>query len=294
VIVTGDLTQRAKEAEFRHAASFLEKLSKLGASIVVIPGNHDVSLYNPIKRFLRPFRAYDEHIGSRFPDSYEDESVCVVGLRTNDVRTVAEGRLRRQHAELCRERFGAARGKLKLLAVHHPLLESLSNPYAREILGTAPEMVLSGHRHRYGIVKMQADKHSVLSLSAGTAISTRTRDEENGFNWIEYSPSEGRGEVRSLLLKNGQFQLQSEENFSLPPLSSGAAKEAGAAPGARHGSSIKASPPGPLRVLPGEEPGPSASKSKGEQNGRKNSEKAPREISQSSEGEGKKERKKRA
>lgn len=287
MIVTGDLTQRAKDQEFRHAAEFLTKLSKLGASIVVIPGNHDVSLYNPLKRFLKPFGAYEAHIGSLFPDSYEDDSLCVVGLRTNDVRTVAEGRLRRGHAELCRERFAAAKGKLKLLAVHHPLLESLSNPYAREILGTGPEMVLSGHRHRYGIVKMQVDKNTVLSLSAGTATSTRTREEENGFNWIEYSPSEGRGEVRSLLLKDGKFQLQSEENFSLPPLTRPA--------GSRHECSNKAGQLRPLRALTTEEMAPPSAKlSEGEKNGRKDSEKAPRQGGEDEEGESKKQRKKRA
>ncbi|RZA05909.1 MAG: metallophosphoesterase [Proteobacteria bacterium] len=216
VIVTGDLTQRAKEKEFRHAAAFLQKLRLNGTAIVVIPGNHDVSLYNPITRFLWPFKAYDDHIGRHFPDSYEDESLCVVGLRTNDTFTVAEGRLRKEHAETCRARFSAAKQKLKLLAVHHPLLESLSNPYAREILSTGPEMVLSGHRHRYGIVRLQSDRRTVLSLSAGTAISTRTRDEENGFNWIEYTPGEPEGKVSAVLLKEGKFELQASETFLMP------------------------------------------------------------------------------
>lgn len=220
MIVTGDLTQRAREEEFRHAAAFLDSLvQKLGAPVLAIPGNHDVSLFNPYVRFLKPFRAWDQWIGSRFPELYEDDTLCVVGLRTNDVRTVAEGRLTRQHAELCRGRFASAGGKLRLLAVHHPLLESLSSPYAREILNSGPEMVLSGHRHRYGIVKVQVEQKSVLSLSAGTAVSTRTREEENGFNWIEYSPSERRGEVRSLLLRGDRFEVECEEEFTLAPLS---------------------------------------------------------------------------
>ena len=219
--MTGDLTQRAREEEFRHAAAFLSSLVQdLGAPVVVIPGNHDVSLFNPYVRFLKPFRAWDQWIGSRFPETFEDDTLCVVGLRTNDVRTVAEGRLTRQHAELTRSRFAAAGGKLRLLAVHHPLLESLSSPYAREILNSGPEMVLSGHRHRYGIVKVQVEQKTVLSLSAGTAVSNRTREEENGFNWIEYSPSEQRGEVRSLLLKGGRFEVEGEEAFTLGPATS--------------------------------------------------------------------------
>jgi 3',5'-cyclic AMP phosphodiesterase CpdA len=217
VIITGDLTQRAKSGEFRLAAEFLHTLQKMGSPVVVIPGNHDVSLYNPYLRFLKPFRAYDRFIGNVFPDSFEDEHLCVVGLRTNNLRRVAEGRLSRRHAGICRAKFELAPHKLKIVAVHHPLLESLASPFAREILGTGPNLTLAGHRHRYGIVKVQVERRTVYSLSAGTAISTRTRDEENGFNWIEYSPIESQGTMRSLSLgEDGAFSVKAEEKFPLP------------------------------------------------------------------------------
>ena len=51
-VVTGDLTQRARHRQFAAARAFLEKLPR---PVVVIPGNHDVPLYDIVERFLGPF-----------------------------------------------------------------------------------------------------------------------------------------------------------------------------------------------------------------------------------------------
>ena len=51
VVISGDLTQRARAQQFREARAFLDSLP--GPQIVV-PGNHDVPLYNVLARFLRP------------------------------------------------------------------------------------------------------------------------------------------------------------------------------------------------------------------------------------------------
>src|SRR5688572_30840752 len=61
VVVSGDLTQRARSAQFREARAFLERLS---CPKLIVPGNHDVPLYNIFDRFLRPLTKYKKHITS--------------------------------------------------------------------------------------------------------------------------------------------------------------------------------------------------------------------------------------
>lgn len=48
VAVSGDLTQRARTAQFIEARRFLDALPK---PLIAVPGNHDVPLYNPLARF---------------------------------------------------------------------------------------------------------------------------------------------------------------------------------------------------------------------------------------------------
>ncbi|MEJ7616545.1 MAG: metallophosphoesterase [Pyrinomonadaceae bacterium] len=59
VVVSGDLTQRARAAQFKEARAFLDRLPK---PQVVVPGNHDVPLYNVFARFLKPLDNYRRYI----------------------------------------------------------------------------------------------------------------------------------------------------------------------------------------------------------------------------------------
>ena len=52
VVVSGDLTQRARRHEFALARAFLDRI---GRPLLVVPGNHDVPpVYRPVSRLLRP------------------------------------------------------------------------------------------------------------------------------------------------------------------------------------------------------------------------------------------------
>ena len=64
VVVSGDLTQRARRREFAEAREFLDCLPE---PQIVVPGNHDVPLYDVASRWLRPLASYRHHIsaGSR-------------------------------------------------------------------------------------------------------------------------------------------------------------------------------------------------------------------------------------
>ena len=59
VVVSGDLTMRARSEQFRAARALLLQFQ---APLLVIPGNHDVPLYAVWHRALRPFANYREYI----------------------------------------------------------------------------------------------------------------------------------------------------------------------------------------------------------------------------------------
>lgn len=208
-IVTGDLTQRARPRQFAAAAEFL---AKLPCPVLSIPGNHDVPLYNPFLRFLAPFRRYDQLIGAKFPAEFEDDSILALGIRTIDVYSVAEGKLRSSHAELFRTRFPKQAHKLCIVAAHHPMFGA-SGELRDVILALRPDIILSGHSHQSGILRVDAGDHQALVVSAGTSISSRTRSEENSFNWLEYDPATSEGSVEIFVHSEAGFSGKGREKF---------------------------------------------------------------------------------
>src|SRR5690606_12679010 len=60
VIYSGDITQRARVNEFKAAAAFLRRLPD--GPVMIVPGNHDIPLYNVLRRFSSPYGRYDEYL----------------------------------------------------------------------------------------------------------------------------------------------------------------------------------------------------------------------------------------
>ncbi|HEX7558185.1 MAG TPA: metallophosphoesterase, partial [Usitatibacter sp.] len=79
VVVSGDLTQRATREQFREAKAFLDTLPQ---PQVVVPGNHDVPLYNVFQRVLSPLGKYLSIVTSDLEPSYIDDEIAVVGVNT--------------------------------------------------------------------------------------------------------------------------------------------------------------------------------------------------------------------
>ena len=86
VAVSGDLTQRARRREFVQARAFLQQLT---CPQIIVPGNHDVPLYNMAARFLRPLAGYGRYITRDLEPVFVDEEMIVVGL--NSARSVMFG-----------------------------------------------------------------------------------------------------------------------------------------------------------------------------------------------------------
>lgn len=196
VVVSGDLTQRARTAQFREARAFLDRIS---APLIVVPGNHDVPLWNVVDRFLSPLEKYKRWITSDLNPAYEDDELLVMGLDSTRSFTIKGGVIDRDDLQAVKQRLCLpASDKLKALVVHHPLVQPPGFEHEDAVGGVkralklfaecGVDMVLTGHLHESHITMHSQAGHDILLVQAGTAASLRGRGSErlkNSFNLIE-------------------------------------------------------------------------------------------------------------
>jgi 3',5'-cyclic AMP phosphodiesterase CpdA len=191
--VSGDLTQRARRTEFARARRFLDGLP---FPRLVVPGNHDVPLYNVFTRFFTPLARYTHAITPDLTPMHRDEEMIVVGVNTARSWTWGEGRINRtQVDEIVEHLAGTPKELIRIVVTHHPfdlpegvketrLLGRAAMAMAK-LSTTGADLFLAGHLHishightaeRYNIAG-----HSALVVQAGT-VSTRSRGEQPSFN----------------------------------------------------------------------------------------------------------------
>lgn len=193
VAISGDLTQRARRNQFADARTFIRALD---CPHLVVPGNHDVPLYDVARRFLRPLARYREFVSGDLEPVYIDDEVAVMGL--NSARSLSFGRGRLNASQIARaaERLRGVDPRLiKIIVTHHPF--DLPDAYGDEhLVGRATaamkqfaevgaDLFLAGHLHVSHIghtaERYKIAGHSALVVQAGT-ISARLRGEPNSFN----------------------------------------------------------------------------------------------------------------
>lgn len=196
-IISGDLTQRAKEKEFLDAKKFINGLKH---EVLVIPGNHDVPLFNLWRRFFSPFERYKKYIHHDLEPFYQDQNLAILGINTARPFRLKHGRISAHQAELIQNRLTKKRGLVKILVGHHPF--DLPDKYGRvkiisgakgvmqQIVDSGVDLVLGGHMH-ISYIGSTARRYKfkgkdAIVLQAAT-VSKRTRGEEPSFNVIKIS-----------------------------------------------------------------------------------------------------------
>ena len=195
VAVSGDLTQRARRRQFEAARAFLAGLRR---PLLVVPGNHDIPLYDLALRFVAPFDRYRQYVSPDLAPVYTDDEMIVVGL--NSVRTLSfrhgEGRInQRQVAEAAEWLARASPTLIKIVVTHHPFdlpaghgehrLIGRARLAMPELAAAGTDLFLAGHLHVSHVgrtaERYQIAGHSALVVQAGT-LSRRGRGELNSFN----------------------------------------------------------------------------------------------------------------
>src|SRR6478672_1376875 len=200
VVISGDFTQRAKTEQFREACQFLERLQHSGHEVLGVPGNHDVPLYDVLRRFLSPLARYRRFIDESLCPFIELPGVAVLGINTARSLTFKDGRINKDQVAFIRETFSRTPSEaFRVLVTHHPLFaleigSEVERAIGRQELAldaveeSGVDMVLAGHAHHAtsqdaGDLVTRAG--GVLVVQAGTATSTRVREQEQSFNTID-------------------------------------------------------------------------------------------------------------
>ena len=196
VAISGDLTQRARTSQFKEARAFL---GRLPSPQIVVPGNHDIPLYNLAARFQRPLEKYRRYITDDLQPFYADDEIAVAGINTARSLTRKGGRINRRQVDAVMERLAPLPAEvIKIIVTHHPFDLPAGHTgsdlvgrarMAMEVLAACgADLFLSGHLHLrhtgQTAERYQIAGHSALVVQAGTTISTRGRGEANSFNVI--------------------------------------------------------------------------------------------------------------
>jgi 3',5'-cyclic AMP phosphodiesterase CpdA len=195
IVISGDLTQRARSSQFHAARAFLDRLSK---PQIVVPGNHDVPLWNVVARGWTPLTKYRRIVSDDLTPFYADAEIAALGLNTARSFTIKDGRLNRRQLAAARTHFAqAAPEAVRIVVTHHPFDQPEAERFG-DIVGRARlaiaaftalgvDLILSGHLHvtRTGPSTTRYPGSGTLLVQAGTATSIRRRGEVNSFNLIE-------------------------------------------------------------------------------------------------------------
>lgn len=195
VIITGDLTMRARSAEFAAAQAWL---AELGRPVLIEPGNHDLPYFNPVRRIWRPYGRV-MRLQEQLHDGVMLDHVHLVSLRTT-ARVQwrlnwSKGRVGKRALHQALQALGDAdhAAKLRLVLAHHPLIEAETQSSARTTGGRAAleaiaaagaDAVLSGHVHDPFDLNVETPAGSIRLIGAGT-LSERVRASRPSFNRLQ-------------------------------------------------------------------------------------------------------------
>jgi 3',5'-cyclic AMP phosphodiesterase CpdA len=194
-ILTGDLTMRARSAEFRHARDII---SGFPQPTMVVIGNHDVPLTNPVARLSTPYEKYRAHVTDDLDPYLDLGAVRVQGLGSMPRWRWKSGRVSDRQADVVRAAFAdAPPGAARVVAMHHPLssggLESLAGggELERALVDAEVDVVLAGHTHVPAVQVLELGEpgrgRAVVEVVAGTATSHRTRGVARSWSLLEFS-----------------------------------------------------------------------------------------------------------
>ena len=204
LVISGDITQRAKPREFKAARDYFERLPPIPR--VIVPGNHDIPLYRAHERLLQPYKLYRKYISDELDSVLRLENAVIVALdSTNPYRAVSNGRIRREQLEFCAKEFASAPpDSARIVVAHHHFAPAPDYdggevmPKGKRALDMFTQLrvdlIMAGHLHRAYVgnsldVYSGEDRgHGIIIAQCGTTTSRRGRArerEKNSFNWVE-------------------------------------------------------------------------------------------------------------
>ena len=184
VVLSGDITQRARTAQFRAARSFVDRL---GAAVLAVPGNHDIPLFDLWARLRSPYGRYSAAFGTDLEPVHRCAELLVVGVNTTRPWRHKNGEVSALQVDhVARLVAHADPAQLRVVVVHQPLAVTCAEDEPNRLRGHAAavqrwaeagaDLVMGGHIHLPYVMPLQGLSRPLWVVQAGTAVSSRVRD----------------------------------------------------------------------------------------------------------------------
>lgn len=224
VVLSGDITQRARPSQFRTAKAFVDRL---GAPVLAVPGNHDIALFDLWSRLTRPYARYTEAFGANLEPVYSSPDMLVIGVNTTRAWRHKHGEVSTAQIDrVAKLLIAATTQQLRLVVVHQPAAVAHAEERANLLRGhdaalrtwsaAGADLVLGGHIHLSYTLAVHGLPRRLWVLQAGTAISSRTRPEApNSVNILRWGEAVGApGDLAQAGAEKGVFCLIEQWDFA--------------------------------------------------------------------------------
>ncbi len=183
VVLSGDITQRARPAQFRAARAFTDRL---GVPVLAVPGNHDIPLFDLWTRLRHPYARYAVAFGTDLEPVHRSPDLLVAGVNTTRARRHKDGEISPPQVERVAELLaGAATAQLRVVVVHQPIAVTRDDDLPNRLHGhdaalqrwaaAGADLVMGGHIHLPYVMALKDLARPMWAVQAGTAVSTRVR-----------------------------------------------------------------------------------------------------------------------
>lgn len=188
LVLSGDITQRARRVQFAAARAFIDSLAR--APLIALPGNHDIPLFNVAARAFAPYAGYRAAFGEDLEPEFESAELLALAVNTTRPYRHADGEVSARQIERIAQRLrGAREGQLRLVITHQPICvikpEDRKNllhghlAAMRRWAEAGADLVLGGHIHLPYVCALHEAGHGLArrlwAVQAGTALSSRVR-----------------------------------------------------------------------------------------------------------------------
>ncbi|MES2941200.1 MAG: metallophosphoesterase [Pseudomonadota bacterium] len=218
LIFSGDVTQRARRAQFAAAARFVESLGITRR--MALPGNHDIPLFNVAARVLQPYGGYVRAFGHDLEPVLQGADFVAIGVNTTRPRRHKDGEVSAAQVERVAALLRKARpGQLRIVVTHQPCALPAAHDETDRLRGADPairawadagaDLVLGGHIHLPYVLDLSqqpwAASRRMWCVQAGTAVSSRVRHAiANSVNLIQWK-APAAGESRMCIVERCDF-----------------------------------------------------------------------------------------
>ena len=201
-VLSGDITQRARRAQFAAAKRFIDQLGV--PHWLAIPGNHDIPLFNVVARAFAPYGGFQRAFGTVLEPHLTCAGFQLIGVNTTRPSRHKDGEISKEQVErVARELRPAPADRVRIVVTHQPVHVLRSKDAHNRVHGyheavmqwaaAGADIIMGGHIHLPYVAALR-DHFPALPrrcwiVQAGTAVSHRIRAKyPNSVNLVHYTP----------------------------------------------------------------------------------------------------------